>query len=148
MKLTRKFIREACLPVEIYSYLFNIASTLENVFQDEIVLSKIQEAALISILERYPRVKELFIKEGLIEEEDKNPFKKDLSSEDIKDLNNVLRNTFDGNPLGICGSAMGNIVTGERRELEKRSLYVIPGYEVILHNTKYGGTVIEIKKRD
>lgn len=32
MKITRKFIREACLPLEIYSYLINIASTLENVF--------------------------------------------------------------------------------------------------------------------
>jgi hypothetical protein len=43
MKLTRKFIREACLPLEIYSYLINIASSLENLFQDEIILSKIKK---------------------------------------------------------------------------------------------------------
>lgn len=73
MKITRKFIREACLPLEIYSYLINIASTLENIFLDEIILSKIQEATLNNMLKDYPLAKEFFIKEGIIEEEDRNP---------------------------------------------------------------------------
>jgi hypothetical protein len=146
MKLTRKFIREACLPLEIYSYLINIASTLENIFLDEIILSKIQEATLNNMLKDYPLVKDLFIKEGLIEE-DRNPFKKDLSYDDINNLNTVLHNVFEGKPLDICYDAGNNIITGERRDLYKRALYVIPGYEVLLHPTKYGGTVIELRKK-
>jgi len=86
MKITRKFIREACLPVEVHSYLFNIASSSDNIFQEEITLSKIQEATLNNMLKDYPLVKELFVKEGLIEEEDRNPFKKDLSTNDINNL--------------------------------------------------------------
>lgn len=147
MRLTRKFIREACLPLEIYSYLINIASTLENVFQDEIVLSKIQEATLNNMLKDYPLAKELFIKEGLIQEEDRNPFKKDLSTSDINNLQNALDNTFEGRLLAICYDAENNILTGERRDLRKRALYVISGYEVILHTTKYAETVIELRKK-
>ena len=82
MKLTRKFIRELCLPVEIHSYLINIASSSDNIFQEEITLSKIQEATLNNMLKEYPLVKELFVKEGLIQEEDRNPFKKCLTSEE------------------------------------------------------------------
>jgi hypothetical protein len=147
MKLTRKFIREACLPLEIYSYLINIASTLENIFLDEIVLSKSQEATLNNMLKDYPLVKDLFIKEGLIEE-DRNPFKKDLSCEDIKNLNTVLHNVFEVKPLAICYGAENNILTGERGDLYKRALYVIPGYEVLLHTTKHAGTVIELQKSE
>ena len=151
MKITRKFIREACLPLEIYSYLINIASTLENIFLDEIILSKIQEATLNNMLKDYPLVKDLFIEEGIIEEEDRNPFKKDLSCEDIDNLDNVLHNalynTFEERPLSICYDAENNILTGERRDLRKRALYVISGYEVILHTTKHAGTVIELRKK-
>lgn len=147
MRLTRKFIREACLPLEIYSYLINIASTLENVFQDEIVLSKIQEATLNNMLKDYPLVKDLFIKEGLIQEKDRNPFRKDLSYDDINNLNTVLCNVFEGKPLGICYDAGNNIITGGRKDLEKRSLYVIPGYEVLLHTTIFDGTIIELRKK-
>ena len=147
MKITRKFIREACLPLEIYSYLINIASTLENIFLDEIILSKIQEATLNNMLKDYPLAKELFIKEGLIQEEDRNPFKKDLSTNDINNLQNALDNTFEGSPLAISYGAENNILTGERRDLRKRALYVISGYEVILHTTKYAGTVIELRKK-
>lgn len=148
MKITRKFIREACLLLEIYSYLINIASSLENVFQDEIILSKSQEDVLNNMLKDYPLVKELFIKEGLIEEEDRNPFRKDLSREDINNLNTALRNIFEGQPLSVCHCAGNNIITGERGDLRKRVLYVIPGYEVILHPTKYVGTVIELQKSE
>lgn len=147
MKITRKFIREACLPLEIYSYLINIASTLENIFLDEIMLSKSQEATLINKVKDHPRVKDLFIEEGLIEEEDKNPFKKDLSTSDINNLQNTLDNTFEGRPLAISYGAENDILTGERRDLRKRALYVIPGYEVILHTTKRAGTVIELRKK-
>ena len=147
MKITRKFIREACLPLEIYSYLINIASTLENIFLDEIILSKIQEATLNNMLKDYPLAKELFIKEGLIQEEDRNPFKKDLSTNDINNLQNALDNTFEGGPLVISCDAENNILTGERRDLRKRALYVISGYEVILHTTKHAGTVIELRKK-
>jgi hypothetical protein len=147
MRLTRKFIREACLPVKIYSYLINIASTLENVFQDEIILSKIQEATLTNMLKDYPLVKDLFIKEGLIKEKDRNPFREDLSCEDIKNLNTVLHNIFEGQPLGICYDAVNNITTGAREDLGKRALYVIPGYEVLLHTTTFDGTIIELRKK-
>ena len=47
MKITRKFIREACLPLEIYSYLINIASTLENIFLDEIILHTTKHAGTV-----------------------------------------------------------------------------------------------------
>lgn len=147
MKITRKFIREACLPLEIYSYLINIASTLENIFLDEIILSKIQEATLNNMLKDYPLAKELFIKEGLIQEEDRNPFKKDLSINDINNLQNALDNTFEGRPLAISYGAENNILTGERRDLRKRALYVMSSYEVILHTTKRAGTVIELRKK-
>ena len=148
MKITRKFIREACLPVEIYNYLFSIASTLENVFQDEIVLSKIQEATLINKVKDNPRAKDLFIEEGLIEEEDKNPFKKDLSTENIKDLNSVLYRVLGGGAMCIATDTCSSIMTGEKKDLYKRAFYVFSNYEILLHPTKYGGTVIEIKKRD
>ena len=151
MKITRKFIREfireACLPLEIYSYLINIASTLENIFLDEIILSEIQEATLNNMLKDYPLTKELFIKGGLIQEEDRNPFKKDLSTNDINNLQNALYNTFEGRPLTICYGAGNNILTGKRRDLQKRALYVPYGYEVILHTTKHAGTVIELRKK-
>ena len=147
MKITRKFIREACLPLEIYSYLINIASTLENIFLYEIILSKIQEATLNNMLKDYPLAKELFIKEGLIQEEDRNPFKKDLSTNDINNLQNALDNTFEGGPLAISYGAENNILTGERRDLRRRSLYVGAGYEVLLHTTKNAGTVIELRKK-
>ncbi len=113
MKITRKFIREACLPVEIHSYLINIASTLENIFQDEIVLSKIQEATLINKVKDHPRVKDLFIEEGLIEEEDKNPFKKDLSYEDINNLNNTLYRVLGGEFIYVTSNACSNIITAK-----------------------------------
>lgn len=147
MKITRKFIREACLPLEIYSYLINIASTLENIFLDEIILSKIQEATLNNMLKDYPLAKELFIKEGLIQKEDRNPFKKDLSTSDINNLQNTLDNTFKGRPLAISHGAENDILTGERRDLRNRALYVISDYEVILHTTKRAGTVIELRKK-
>lgn len=147
MKITRKFIREACLPLEIYSYLINIASTLENVFQDEIVLSKIQEATLINMLKKYPPVKDLFIEEGIIEEEDKNPFKKDLSCEDLNNLRQALYDTFNGQSVDVSYGSEMNIVAGPRDDLRERSLYVDKDYEVILHPTKYEGTVIEIRKK-
>lgn len=153
MKLKSKHLVEILKNISDIDYLCTknqlhklLSESLDN--NNIITLSAEHILFINTLCSKESNIKKYLQKEGLIEEEDKNPFKKDLSSEDIKDLNNVLRNTFDGNPLGICESAGENIVTGERRELEKRSLYVIPGYQVILHNTKYGGTVIEIKKRD
>jgi hypothetical protein len=99
------------------------------------------------MLKDYPLVKDLFIKEGLIKEEDRNPFKKDLSYDDINNLNTVLHNVFEGNPLSVCHGAGNNILTGERGDLYKRAFYAFGGYEVLLHPTKYGGTVIELRKK-
>ncbi len=146
MKLTRKFIREACLPVKIYSYLINIASTLENVFQDEIVLSKIQEATLNNMLKDYPLVKDLFIKEGLIEE-DRNPFKKNISREEYHNLNSELYKVLGDRGMCIATDTCNSIMIGEKPDLYKRAFYAFSGYEVLLHPTKYGGTVIELRKK-
>lgn len=151
MKITRKFIRESNLYTEVSNYLYNIFASPQNILSDEVILDDFQVRHLKEVLERYPLVKYLFIEEGIIEEEDRNPFKKDLSCEDINNLDNVLHNTlyntFEEIPLSICYGAENNILTGERRDLRKRALYVIPGYEVILHTTKYAGTVIELRKK-
>lgn len=96
MKLTRKFIREYCYADDIRNYLCYIASLPHNIVQDEITLSDNEKASLMNILNKYPCSKKFFIKEGLIEEEeDKNPFKKDLSTNDINNLQNVLYNIFE-----------------------------------------------------
>ena len=147
MKITRKFIREACLLLEIYSYLINIASSLENVFQDEIILSKSQEDVLNNMLKDYPLVKELFIKEGLIEEEDRNPFRKDLSRDDITNLNSALYKVLGDRGMCIATDTCNSIMTGEKPDLYKRAFYAFSGYEVLLHPTKYEGTVIELRKK-
>ena len=151
MKITRKFIRESNLYTEVSNYLYNIFASPQNILSDEVILDDFQVRHLKEVLERYPLVKDLFIEEGIIEEEDRNPFKKDLSCEDIDNLDNVLQNalynTFEERPLSICYDAENNILTGERRDLRKRALYVISGYEVILHTTKHAGTVIELRKK-
>ena len=147
MKITRKFIRESNLYTEVSNYLYNIFASPQNILSDEVILDDFQVRHLKEVLERYPLVKDLFIKEGIIEEEDRNPFKKDLSCEDIDNLDNVLHNIFEGQSMSVTYGAEKNITTGPRRGLRGRSLYVISGYEVILHTTKNAGTVIELRKK-
>lgn len=84
-------------------------------------------------------------------EEDRNPFKKDLSCEDIDNLDivldNVLHNIFKGQSMSVTYGAEKNITTGPRRGLRRRSLYVGAGYEVLLHTTRFDGTIIELRKK-
>ena len=147
MKISRKFVRESNLYTEVSSYLYNIFASPQNILRDEVILDDFQVRHLKEVLERYPGLERLFIKEGLIEEEDKNPFKKDLSYEDINNLNNTLYRVLGGEFIYVANNACSNIITGGRRDLQKRSLYVIPEYEVLLHTTTFGGKVIEIKKK-
>lgn len=151
MKITRKFIRESNLYTEVSNYLYNIFASPQNILSDEVILDDFQVRHLKEVLERYPLVKDLFIEEGIIEEEDRNPFKKDLSCEDIDNLDivldNVLHNIFEGQAMSVTYGAEKNITTGPRRELRRRSLYVGAGYEVLLHTTKNAGTIIELRKK-
>lgn len=151
MKITRKFIRESNLYTEVSNYLYNIFASPQNILSDEVILDDFQVRHLKEVLERYPLVKDLFIEEGIIEEEDRNPFKKDLSCEDIDNLDivldNVLHNIFEGQSMSVTYGAEKNILTGERRDLRRRSLYVGAGYEVLLHTTTFDGTIIELRKR-
>ena len=151
MKITRKFIRESNLYTEVSNYLYNIFASPQNILSDEVILDDFQVRHLKEVLERYPLVKDLFIEEGIIEEEDRNPFKKDLSCEDIDNLDivldNVLHNIFEGQAMSVTYGAENNILTGERRDLRRRSLYVGAGYEVLLHTTRFDGTIIELRKR-
>ena len=151
MKITRKFIRESNLYTEVSNYLYNIFASPQNILSDEVILDDFQVRHLKEVLESYPLVKDLFIEEGIIEEEDRNPFKKDLSCEDIDNLDivldNVLHNIFEGQAMSVTYGAENNILTGERRDLRRRSLYVGAGYEVLLHTTRFDGTIIELRKR-
>ena len=49
--------------------------------------------------------------------------------------------------MSVTYGAEKNITTGPRRGLRRRSLYVGAGYEVLLHTTRFDGTIIELRKR-
>lgn len=74
-------------------------------------------------------------------------FLKILELEDIDNLDNVLHNIFEGQSMSVTYGAEKNITTGPRRGLRRRSLYVGAGYEVLLHTTRFDGTIIELRKR-
>lgn len=87
--------------------------------------------------------KEAVAKLGIVLNEDKNAFIRELEIDELRELSLSLFGDIDTLQPGD-----GACLSINRKDLLLRSFYVKSNYEVILHKEEiWGGTVIEIKKK-